>query len=152
MNTFPMPTLKSLFLSSFLSFLFFACSKEAIPDPIVGDWTVYSLTDSNGKITLWESLVDDLTELVPSYSCMEYTANITETLVTTNYVFIDLSSTGCIDPIIFAYIWKRTNQEDAYTFTVGNNVSSFTISFSNEEQRMTWKDNTTNEITVWDRR
>lgn len=81
---------------------------------------------------------------------MEYTAAISETLVTTNYVFIDLSSTGCIDPIIFAYGWQKT-ANDQYDFTVGNNVTKYTITFSNDTQRMTWKDNASNEITVWDR-
>jgi len=142
---------KTLFFLALILVLFVTCSKDTLPDPIEGEWDVYSLTDSNGTTTVWEELYTNLVALVPGYSCMQYTASISETLVTTNYIFVDVTTTGCIDPIVFAYTWKKQSGDD-YVFSVGNDITTYSVTFSNNDRQMTWKNKATHETTTWNRR
>ena len=38
--------------------LFFSCSKEdePIPDKSIGEWQVYSISNSDGSVTIWEEI------------------------------------------------------------------------------------------------
>lgn len=133
--------------------LFFSCSKEddPIPDKSIGEWQVYSISNSDGSVTIWDELKATLVELIPEYSCMEFTATITEQIVSTNYVIIDLDSRGCLSPAISVYTWSIDPETGFYQYVQGNNVINYLISFSNGDNRMTWNDQTSGTITVWDR-
>ncbi len=150
MNTFRI-------FSSVLTFttliLFFSCSKEdePIPDKSIGEWQVYSISNSDGSVTVWEEIKASLVELIPEYSCMEFTASITEQIVSTKYVIIDQNSRGCLSPAISVYTWSIDSETGFYQYVQGNNVINYLISFSNSDNRMTWKDQTSGTITVWDR-
>jgi len=88
--------------------LFFGCSKEddLIPDKSIGEWQVYSISNSDGSVTIWDELKATLVELIPEYSCMEFTATITEQIVSTTYIIIDQNSRGCLSPSISVYTWS----------------------------------------------
>lgn len=150
MNTFRI-------FSSVLTFttliLFFSCSKEdePIPDKSIGEWQVYSISNSDGSVTVWEEIKASLVELIPEYSCMEFTASITEQIVSTKYVIIDQNSRGCLSPAISVYTWSIDSETGFYQYVQGNNVINYLISFSNSDNRMTWKDQTSGTTTVWDR-
>jgi hypothetical protein len=150
MNTFRI-------FSSILTFttliLFFSCSKEdePIPDKSIGEWQVYSISNSDGSVTVWEEIKASLVELIPEYSCMEFTASITEQIVSTKYVIIDQNSRGCLSPAISVYTWSIDSETGFYQYVQGNNVINYLISFSNGDNRMTWKDQTSGTTTVWDR-
>jgi hypothetical protein len=150
MNTFRI-------FSSVLTFttliLFFSCSKEdePIPDKSIGEWQVYSISNSDGSVTIWEEIKASLVELIPEYSCMEFTASITEQIVSTKYVIIDQNSRGCLSPAISVYTWSIDSETGFYQYVQGNNVINYLISFSNGDNRMTWKDQTSGTTTVWDR-
>lgn len=133
--------------------LFSSCSKEddPIPDKSIGEWQVYSISNSDGSVTVWEEIKASLVELIPEYSCMEFTASITEQIVSTKYVIIDQSSRGCLSPAISVYTWSIDSETGFYQYVQGNNVINYLISFSNSDNRMTWKDQTSGTITVWDR-
>lgn len=133
--------------------LFFSCSKEdePIPDKSIGEWQVYSISTSDGSVTIWEEIKASLVELIPEYSCMEFTASITEQIVSTKYVFIDQNSRGCLSPAISVYTWSIDSETGFYQYVQGNNVINYLISFSNGDNRMTWKDQTSGTTTVWDR-
>ena len=133
--------------------LFFSCSKEdePIPDKSIGEWQVYSISNSDGSVTVWEEIKASLVELIPEYSCMEFTASITEQIVSTKYVIIDQNSRGCLSPAISVYTWSIDSETGFYQYVQGNNVINYLISFSNSDNRMTWKDQTSGTITVWDR-
>jgi len=47
--------------------LFFSCSKEddPIPDKSIGEWQVYSISNSDGSVTVWEEIKASLVELIP---------------------------------------------------------------------------------------
>lgn len=54
-----------IFLLSLVGILFLSCSKEEIPqDKLIGDWTVYSITDENNQTIVWNDLKADLVELI----------------------------------------------------------------------------------------
>jgi hypothetical protein len=133
--------------------LFFSCSKEdePIPDKSIGEWQVYSISNSDGSVTIWEEIKASLVELIPEYSCMEFTASITEQIVSTKYVIIDQNSRGCLSPAISVYTWSIDSETGFYQYVQGNNVINYLISFSNGDNRMTWKDQTSGTTTVWDR-
>ena len=133
--------------------LFSSCSKEddPIPDKSIGEWQVYSISNSDGSVTVWEEIKASLVELIPEYSCMEFTASITEQIVSTKYVIIDQNSRGCLSPAISVYTWSIDSETGFYQYVQGNNVINYLISFSNSDNRMTWKDQTSGTITVWDR-
>ena len=63
----------SIFL--FTVIFIFSCDKEEVlpPDNILGEWSVYSISDSSGSAIIWEELKAQLVGLIPSYSCMEFT-------------------------------------------------------------------------------
>lgn len=133
--------------------LFFSCSKEddPIPDKSIGEWQVYSISNSDGSVTVWEEIKASLVELIPEYSCMEFTVSITEQIVSTKYVIIDQNSRGCLSPAISVYTWSIDSETGFYQYVQGNNVINYLISFSNSDNRMTWKDQTSGTTTVWDR-
>ena len=133
--------------------LFFSCSTEdePIPDKSIGEWQVYSISNSDGSVTIWEEIKASLVELNPEYSCMEFTASITEQIVSTKYVIIDQNSRGCLSPAISVYTWSIDSETGFYQYVQGNNVINYLISFSNGDNRMTWKDQTSGTTTVWDR-
>jgi hypothetical protein len=150
MNTFRIFTSVLTFTTLIL---FFSCSKEdePIPDKSIGEWQVYSISNSDGSVTVWEEIKASLVELIPEYSCMEFTASITEQIVSTKYVIIDQNSRGCLSPAISVYTWSIDSETGFYQYVQGNNVINYLISFSNSDNRMTWKDQTSGTITVWDR-
>lgn len=133
--------------------LFLGCSKEddPIPDKSIGEWQVYSISNSDGSVTIWDELKATVVELIPEYSCMEFTATITEQIVSTKYVIIDSNSRGCLSPAISVYTWSIDPETGFYQYVQGNNVINYMISFSNSDNRMTWRDQTSGTITVWDR-
>ena len=133
--------------------LFLGCSKEddPIPDKSIGEWQVYSISNSDGSVTIWDELKATVVELIPEYSCMEFTATITEQIVSTKYVIIDQNSRGCLSPAISVYTWSIDPETGFYQYVQGNNVINYMISFSNSDNRMTWRDQTSGTISVWDR-
>ena len=129
-----------------------SCGTEEVPpDKLIGDWTAYSITDDTGEIIVWDELKSTLVDLISEYSCLDFTATATAQLVTTRYVFVDVNSRGCLSPAIAAYTWVIDAETGFYQFTQGNNVINYSISFSNNDNRMTWKDQTSGTTTVWDR-
>ena len=129
-----------------------SCGTEEVPpDKLIGDWTAYSITDDTGEIIVWDELKSTLVDLISEYSCLDFTATATAQLVTTRYVFVDVNSRGCLSPAIAAYTWLIDPETGFYQFTQGNNVINYSISFSNNDNRMTWKDQTSGTTTVWDR-
>jgi len=129
-----------------------SCGTEEIPpDKLIGEWTAYSITDDTGEIIVWDELKSTLVDLISEYSCLDFTATATAQLVTTRYVFVDVNSRGCLSPAIAAYTWLIDPETGFYQFTQGNNVINYSISFSNNDNRMTWKDQTSGTTTVWDR-
>tara|TARA_Y100000022_G_C13190039_1_gene347576 strand:- start:495 stop:977 length:483 start_codon:yes stop_codon:yes gene_type:complete len=125
--------------------------EELPPDKLIGNWEVYSITDENGETFIWSELRDSLIELIPEYSCLEFTATATDLIVSTKYVFIDVNSRGCLSPTLSVYTWEISPETGFYEFTQGNNVINYLVSFSNNDNRMTWNDQTSGAITVWDR-
>ena len=129
-----------------------SCGTEEIPpDKLIGEWTVYSITDEIGETIVWDELKTTLVDLITEYSCLDFTASASAQLVTTRYVFVDVSSRGCLSPVVSAYTWAIDPETGFYQFTQGNNVIDYSISYSNNDNRMTWKDETSGTITVWDR-
>ena len=106
-------------------------SEELPPDKLIGDWEVYSITDETGEVFIWGDLRDSLTELIPEYSCLEFTATATEQIVSTRYVFVDVNSRGCLSPAISVYTWQVSPETGFYEFTQGTNVINYLVSFSN---------------------
>ncbi len=125
--------------------------EELPPDKLIGEWEVHSITDQGGETIIWDDLTGSLIELIPEYSCMEFTATITEQIVSTRYVFVDVNSRGCLSPAINVYTWQVSSETGFYEFTQGTNVINYLVSFSNNDNRMTWNDQTSGAITVWDR-
>lgn len=136
----------------FATFFVLSCSKEEpIPDKTIGEWQVYSITDTDGVTTVWDELVETLVELIPEYECMDFTATITEKIVSTRYTFIDVNSRGCLSPSISVYTWSVDPETGTYQYVQGTNIINYLITFSNNDNRMTWNDQTSGAITVWDR-
>ena len=125
--------------------------EELPPDKLIGEWEVHSITDQGGETIIWDDLTGSLIELIPEYSCMEFTATVTEQIVSTRYVFVDVNSRGCLSPAISVYTWQVNSETGFYEFTQGTNVINYLVSFSNNDNRMTWNDQTSGAITVWDR-
>ena len=125
--------------------------EELPPDKLIGEWEVHSITDQGGETIIWDDLTSSLIELIPEYSCMEFTATATEQIVSTKYVFVDVNSRGCLSPAISVYTWQISPETGFYEFTQGTNVINYLVSFSNNDNRMTWNDQTSGAITVWDR-
>ena len=69
----------------------------------------------------------------------------------TRYVFIDQNSAGCRNPVISAYTWSKDSESGLYNFTQGNNIVQYSITFSNNDNRMTWIDQTSGDTIIWDR-
>ena len=126
-------------------------TEEPLPDKSIGEWQVYSITDVSGNTTVWSELEDTLVELIAEYSCMEFTATITEQIVSTRYVFIDQNSRGCLSPAISVYTWSVDEETGLYKYVQGTNIINYLITFSKNDNRMTWNDQTSGAITVWDR-
>ena len=148
--------MKSIIYTKLLIFTFaitlISCGTEEVPpDKLIGDWTAYSITDDTGEIIVWDELKSTLVDLISEYSCLDFTATATAQLVTTRYVFVDVNSRGCLSPAIAAYTWLIDPETGFYQFTQGNNVINYSISFSNNDNRMTCKDQTSGTTTVWDR-
>jgi hypothetical protein len=136
----------------FLLSIFLSCGTEEIPpDKLIGEWTVYSITDDEQTVIIWNDLKTSLADLIPEYSCLDFTASATAQLVTTRYTFVDVNSRGCLSPAIAAYTWLIDPETGFYQFTQGNNIINYSISFSNNDNRMTWIDQTSGTTTVWDR-
>jgi hypothetical protein len=136
----------------FLLSIFLSCGTEEIPpDKLIGEWTVYSITDDEQTVIIWNDLKTSLVDLIPEYSCLDFTASATAQLVTTRYTFVDVNSRGCLSPAIAAYTWLIDPETGFYQFTQGNNIINYSISFSNNDNRMTWIDRTSGTTTVWDR-
>ena len=125
--------------------------EELPPNKLIGEWEVYSITDEEGETIVWDDLTNSLIELIPEYACMEFTATATEQIVSTRYVFVDVNSRGCLSPAISVYTWQVSPETGFYEFTQGTNVINYLVSFSNNENRMTWNDQTSGAITVWNR-
>ena len=125
--------------------------EELPPDKLIGEWEVYSITDEQGETIIWDDLTNSLIELIPEYACMEFTATATEQIVSTKYVFVDVNSRGCLSPAISVYTWQISPETGFYEFTQGTNVINYLVSFSNNDNRMTWNDQTSGAITVWNR-
>ena len=136
----------------FLLSIFLSCGTDEIPpDKLIGEWTVYSITDDEQTVIIWNDLKTSLVDLIPEYSCLDFTASATAQLVTTRYTFVDVNSRGCLSPAIAAYTWLIDPETGFYQFTQGNNIINYSISFSNNDNRMTWIDQTSGTTTVWDR-
>ena len=137
----------------FVIIILIGCNSEEDlpPDKLIGDWEVYSITDEAGETIIWDDLTSSLIELIPEYSCMEFTATATEQIVSTRYVFVDVNSRGCLSPAISVYTWQISTETGFYEFTQGTNVINYLVSFSNNDNRMTWNDQTSGAITIWDR-
>ena len=136
----------------FLLSIFLSCGTEEIPpDKLIGEWTAYSITDETGETIVWDELKATLVDLISEYSCLDFTATATAQLVTTRYVFVDVNSRGCLSPAIAAYTWLIDPETGFYQFTQGNNAINYSISFSNNDNKMTWRDQTSGTTTVWDR-
>ena len=136
----------------FLLSIFLSCGTEEIPpDKLIGEWTVYSITDDEQTVIIWNDLKTSLVDLIPEYSFLDFTASATAQLVTTRYTFVDVNSRGCLSPAIAAYTWLIDTETGFYQFTQGNNIINYSISFSNNDNRMTWIDQTSGTTTVWDR-
>ena len=136
----------------FLLSIFLSCGTEEIPpDKLIGEWTVYSITDDEQTVIIWNDLKTSLVDLIPEYSCLDFTASATAQLVTTRYTFVDVNSRGCLSPAIAAYTWLIDPETGFYQFTQGNNIINYSISFSNNDNRMTLIDQTSGTTTVWDR-
>jgi hypothetical protein len=139
-----------LLFSCFL--IFNSCGKEEIiPDKSIGEWEIYSITDASGTTTVWEDIKGQLVGLIPEYSCMEFTATITDKIASTKYVFIDENSRGCLSPSISVFTWSIDPDTGFYKYVQGTNVINYLFSFSNNDNRMTWKDQTSGLVTIWDR-
>ena len=143
--------IKFCLLFSAILFITSCTTEEPLPDKSIGEWQVYSITDVSGNTTVWSELEDTLVELIAEYSCMEFTATITEQIVSTRYVFIDQNSRGCLSPAIAVYTWSVDEETGLYKYVQGTNIINYLITFSNNDNRMTWNDQTSGAITVWDR-
>ncbi|MEK9740881.1 MAG: hypothetical protein VW262_06805 [Flavobacteriaceae bacterium] len=133
-------------------FIFQSCSKEDPPiDKLIGDWTVYSTTDEANKTIIWDELKATLVNLISEYDCLDFTASATKQIVSTKYTFIDVNSRGCLSPIISVYTWSVDSESGLYKFIQGTNQITYQITFSNDDKRMTWKDQTSGAVTIWDR-
>ena len=137
----------------FVTIILIGCNseEELPPDKLIGEWEVYSITDEEGETIVWDDLTNSLIELIPEYACMEFTATATEQIVSTRYVFVDVNSRGCLSPAISVYTWQVSPETGFYEFTQGTNVINYLVSFSNNDNRMTWNDQTSGAITVWNR-
>jgi len=144
---------KTKFKLIFIVSILVGCNseEELPPDKLIGEWEVHSITDQGGETIIWDDLTGSLIELIPEYSCMEFTATVTEQIVSTRYVFVDVNSRGCLSPAISVYTWQVNSETGFYEFTQGTNVINYLVSFSNNDNRMTWNDQTSGAITVWDR-
>jgi len=49
------------------------------------------------------------------------------------------------------YTWSIDPETGFYQYVQGSNVISYSISFSNNDTRMTWIDQKSGAITVWDK-
>ena len=49
------------------------------------------------------------------------------------------------------YTWSKDPETGIYQYIQGTNIINYAISFSNGDNRMTWKDQTNGASTVWDR-
>ena len=80
----------------FIATILVGCNseEELPPDKLIGEWEVHSITDKGGETIIWDDLTGSLIELIPEYSCMEFTV-VTE-IVSTRYVFVDVNSRGCL--------------------------------------------------------
>tara|TARA_A100000164_G_scaffold256508_1_gene228591 strand:+ start:2406 stop:2882 length:477 start_codon:yes stop_codon:yes gene_type:complete len=143
--------IKFLLVFFSLSILLSCGTEEIPPDKLIGEWTAYSITDETGEVIVWDELKTSLVDLISEYSCLEFTATATAQLVTTRYVFVDVNSRGCLSPAIAAYTWVIDPETGFYQFTQGNNVINYMVSFTNNDNRMTWRDQTSGTTTVWDR-
>lgn len=140
-----------LFLLSLV--IVISCGKEEVlpPDNLIGEWNVYSISNNTDPVIIWDELKESAVDYNPAYSCMEFTTSATEQIVTTRYVFIDENSAGCRNPVISAYTWNIDPETGFYNFIQGNNIVEYAITFTNNDNRMTWIDQTSGDITVWDR-
>ena len=133
-----------------MSLVFLSCQKEEVPDdPLLGEWQVVSVKDSEGVTIIWEELKEDLVDLIPEYECMEFTCSANKNTVTVTYTSPNQSTNSCNAPSLSIYTWSAEGSN--YTFIQGTNVVKYTVAFSNNDNRMQWTDQTDNSVTVWDR-
>ena len=127
---------KTIFIFSFV-IVFFSCGKEEpIPDKSIGEWKIYSLTDESGDLIIWDELKETLVDLISEYSCMEFTATITEQIVSTKYVFVDVNSRGCLSPSISVFddFWaliRRHKKRVFYSSQFRSAVNHYLPEFNN---------------------
>ena len=67
------------------SVIIISCGKEdALPaDNLIGEWNVYSMSNSTDPVIIGEDLKPSAVALIPADSCMEFTTVATEQIVTT---------------------------------------------------------------------
>jgi len=143
---------KHLSLGSLLFFalIILSCQKEEVPDdPLLGQWQNVSTQDDKGNTIVWEEIKSTLVALIPEYSCMDFTCSVNKNAVTVSYTGPNQNANSCNTPSLSIYTWSAEGSN--YTFIQGTNVVKYTISFSNNDNRMTWTDQTNNSVTVWDR-
>ena len=146
---------KKFIIKISLYFLIFSlvlgCKKDEAspPDPILGNWQVYSIS-GDGETIVWDELKETLVSLIPEYDCMAWTVSITEELVTTNIVLPDYDSNSCDAAEVTIWTWERTKDSNEYTFTKGLiEVSIYNITVSGNQ--MTWTDQFDGAITIWNK-
>ena len=147
--------IKKLIIKISYCFLIFSlllgCKKDEAspPDPILGNWQVYSIS-GDGETIVWDELKETLVSLIPEYDCMAWTVSITEELVTTNIVLPDYDSNSCDPAEVTIWTWERTKDSNEYTFTKGLiEVSIYNITVSGNQ--MTWTDQFDGAITIWNK-
>ena len=131
--------------------LVLGCKKDEAspPDPILGNWQVYSIS-GDGETIVWDELKETLVSLIHEYDCMAWTVSITEELVTTNIVLPDYDSNSCDPAEVTIWTWERTKDSNEYTFTKGLiEVSIYNITVSGNQ--MTWTDQFDGAITIWNK-
>ena len=57
--------------------LILGCKKDEAspPDPILGNWQVYSIS-GDGETIVWDELKETLVSLIPEYDCMAWTESM----------------------------------------------------------------------------
>ena len=143
-----------------LSLIFFlSCSKEEVipsDNRIVGEWTIYSFTDTNDTVKIWADIYDGNVSLTPEFSCLSLTLSVSEKLATETFVNVDestrdSSSPKCLNPKLNIFTWLIDPATDLYTFEKGIQFTTQLVTFSNNDNRMTLINQLSGETRVWDR-
>ena len=144
-----------------LSLIFFlSCSKEEVipsDNRILGEWKMYSFTDTNDAVLIWADIYDSNVALTPEFSCLSFTLsvgakNATETFVNIDESTRNSSSPKCLNPTLTIFTWIIDPETDLYTFTKNSLIFTTNfVTFSNNDNRMTITNELTSETRVWDR-